>query len=49
MPQKRPKVLQQADDARAHGRNCPPHNFSCEWSNSLDGLKKLFNSNASSK
>lgn len=52
MPKERPKVLQQAGDARAHGRNCPQHNFSCAWpqlSNSLNGLKKLFNSNASSK
>jgi hypothetical protein len=50
IPQARPKVLQQAGDAR--GRNCPQHNFSCEWpqlSNSLNELKKLFNSNASSK
>ena len=50
IPQARPKVLQQPGEQRA--RNCPRHNFSCEWprlSESLNGLKKLFNSNASSK
>jgi hypothetical protein len=50
IPQARPKVLQQAGEQRA--RNCPRHNFSCEWprlSESLNELKKLFNSNASSK
>jgi hypothetical protein len=47
IPQARPK--------QAGGRgpnNCPRHNFSCEWpklSDSLNELKKLFNSNASSK
>jgi len=50
IPQARPKVLQQGGEPRA--RNCPRHNFSCEWprlSESLNELKKLFNSNASSK
>jgi len=50
IPQARPKVLQQAGDPR--GRNCPQHSFSCEWpklSDSLNELKRLFNSNASSK
>jgi len=49
IPQARPRVLQQAEQ---RGRNCPRHNFSCEWprlSESLNELKKLFNSNASSK
>ena len=46
IPQARPK--------QAGGRgpgNCPQHHFSCEWpklSDSLNELKKLFNSNASS-
>jgi len=47
IPQARPKV---AGEQRP--RNCPRHNFSCEWprlSESLSELKKLFNSNASSK
>jgi hypothetical protein len=47
IPQARPK---QAGDTRPH--NCPRHTFSCEWprlSESLNDLKKLFNSNASSK
>jgi hypothetical protein len=50
IPQARPKALQQSGEQRA--RNCPQHNFSCEWprlSESLNELKKLFNSNASSK
>ena len=47
IPQARPK---QAGDPRA--RNCPRHSFSCEWprlSDSLNELKKLFNSNAANK
>jgi hypothetical protein len=46
IPQARPK------QAGRGPNNCPQHNFSCEWpqlSNSLNELKKMFNSNASSK
>ena len=46
IPQARPK------QAGRGPNNCPQHNFSCEWpklSDSLSELKRLFNSNASSK
>jgi hypothetical protein len=46
IPHARPKALGRGPN------NCPRHNFSCEWpklSDSLHELKKLFNSNASSK
>lgn len=50
IPQERPKVL--ANDPHARGRNCPRHNFSCEWpklSDSLNGLKRLFSASRPSK
>jgi hypothetical protein len=49
VPQERPKVQQQAGDAKPR---CPRHTFSCEWprlSESLGDLKKLFGNPPSSK